>query len=242
MPWGVASAAIGAYGAISSANAGKAGANAQANASNQAIAEQQRQYNQSRADQAPWLSAGQQALGLQQNYLGGDTSGFENSPDYKFAVQQGARQLDAGATANGNLWGGGADADRISLGQGLATQYANNYWNKLAGMAAGGQNAAANVGAQGANAANQISGQYNNIGQAQASSYANTANAWNNYGNQLSNLAGQMSRSSFGGSNNYGTTGGANVSGNGTGGYGMQLQQPTSSPYNFGYAPSTLTF
>jgi hypothetical protein len=248
MPWALAATAVvGAYGAYSSSQAGKAGAKAQENASNQAIAEQQRQYNQTRADQAPYLSAGQQALGLQQNYLAGDTSGFTNSPDYKFAVQQGTKQLDAGATAQGNLWGGGADADRIALGQGLATQYANNYWNKISGMANNGLQSAQNVGANGANSANQIGAQYNNIGQAQASSYANTANAWNNYGNQLSNLAGQMSQSSYGGSNgggsnNYGTTGGANVSGNGTGGYGMQMQQPTSSSYNFGYAPSTLKF
>ena len=192
MPWGVAAAAIGAYGAISSANAGKAGAKAQTNASNAAIAEQQRQYDQTRSDQAPWLQAGQQALGLEQKYLGGDTSGFENSPDYKFAVQQGTKQLDAGATAGGNLWGGGADADRIALGQGLATQYANNYWNKISGVAGNGQNTAQNLGYQGANSANQIGQQYNNIGQARASSYANTANSYNNFGNQVGNILGQQ--------------------------------------------------
>jgi hypothetical protein len=242
MPFAAAAAVVGAYGAYSSAQAGKAGAKAQENASNQAIAEQQRQYNQTRADQAPWLSAGQQALGLQQNYLAGDTSGFNNSPDYKFAVQQGTKQLDAGATAQGNLWGGGADADRISLGQGLATQYANNYWNKISGMANSGLQSAQNVGANGANSANQIGAQYNNIGQAQASAYQNTANAWNNFGNQVSGALGQMRQSSYGGGNNYGTTGGANVSGNGTGGYGMQLQTPTNSSYNFGYAPSQVNW
>ncbi|HEY6019255.1 MAG TPA: hypothetical protein VIY48_04940, partial [Candidatus Paceibacterota bacterium] len=161
MPWGVAALAISAYGAYSSAQAGKAGAQAQQNAANSSIAEQQREYDLSRQDQMPWLQAGQNALGLEQRYLAGDTSGFMNSPDYKFAVQQGTKQLDAGATANGNLWGGGADADRIALGQGLATQYANNYWNKLAGMAGQGQGSAQNLGVLGANTANQISGQYN---------------------------------------------------------------------------------
>lgn len=199
MPWGVAAAAIGAYGAISSANAGKAGAKAQTNAANAGIAEQQRQFDLTRQDQAPFLQAGQNAVGLQQRYLNGDTSGFENSPDYKFAVQQGTRQLDAGATANGNLWGGGADADRIALGQGLATQYANNYWSKLAGMAGQGQNSATTLGYQGANTANQIGQGYGNIGQARASSYANTANSWNNFGNQMSNMLGQQStQSSYG--------------------------------------------
>src|SRR6185312_14395500 len=116
------SALIGAGASIYASN--KA-AGAQRSAANSAIGEQQREYDQTRQDQMPWLQAGQNALGLEQNYLNGDTSGFDNSPDYKFAVQQGAKQLDAGATANGNLWGGGADADRIALGQGLATHYAN---------------------------------------------------------------------------------------------------------------------
>jgi hypothetical protein len=202
MPWGVAAAAISAYGAYSSSQAGKKGAQSQASAQQAGIDEQRRQYDQSRADQAPWLSAGQQALGLEQKYLGGDTSGFENSPDYKFAVQQGTRQLDAGATAQGNLWGGGADADRISLGQGLATQYANNYWNKISGMAGNGQQSAANLGQLGANSANQIGQGYGNIGAARASSYANTANSYNNFGNQLSNLFGQQSQSSYGSGGN----------------------------------------
>jgi len=200
MPFSVAALAIGAYGAYSSAQAGKAGAKAQENAANAATAEQQRQYDQTRQDQLPFLQAGQNAVGLQQRYLNGDTSGFENSPDYKFAVQQGTKQLDAGATANGNLWGGGADADRIALGQGLATQYANNYWSKLAGMASQGQTSATTLGYQGANTANQIGQNYGNIGQARASSYANTANSWNNFGNQMSNMLGQQSQtqSSFG--------------------------------------------
>lgn len=209
MPWGVAAAAISAYGAYSSSQAGKKGANAQAAGQQASIDEQRREYDQSRADQAPWLDAGKQALGLEQNYLAGDTSGFQNSPDYKFAVQQGTRQLDAGATANGNLWGGGADADRIALGQGLATQYANNYWNKISGMAGNGQQSAANLGQLGANTANQIGQAYGNIGQARASSYANTANSWNNFGNQMGTLAGQ-----------YGSSGGFNF-GPGTIGSGV---------------------
>lgn len=143
----------------------------------------------------PWLNAGQTALTAEQNYLNGDTSGFTNSPDYQFAVQQGTKQLDAGATASGNLWGGGADADRISLGQGLATQYANNYWNKLSGMAGQGQSSAQNLGANGANAANQIGQQYNNIGQANASSYASNANSLSNLVGQGANIYGQYQSS-----------------------------------------------
>lgn len=226
-------------GAGASIYAGNKAAGAQKSAANSAIAEQDKMYGLNSANAQPYLNAGANAVNLQNQYLAGDTSGFDNSPDYKFAVQQGTKQLDAGATANGNLWGGGADADRISLGQGLATQYANNYWNKISGVANQGNQASAALAGVGMNTANQISGQYNNIGQSQASSYANQANATNNLLGQFGNLAGQMSQSSYGG---YGTTAGGSMIGNGTGGLGMQLQTPTNSSYNFGYAPTTLGF
>ena len=216
MPWGVAAAAV--IGAAGSIYSGNQAANAQQSAANSAIAEQDKMYGLNSANAQPYLNAGSNAVNLENQYLAGDTSGFENSPDYKFAVQQGTQQLDAGAAANGNLWGGGADADRIALGQGLATQYANNYWNKISGVAAQGNQASAALAGVGTNTANQVSGQYNNIGQSQASSYANQANSVNNLLSQYGNIAGQMNQSS------YGNTGIPNVVGNGTGGYGMQLQ------------------
>lgn len=189
--WG---AAIVAGAAIYSANKG---AKAQKGAANSSIAEQQREYDLSRQDQLPFLQAGQNAVNLQQQYLNGDTSGFDNSPDYKFALQQGTSQLDRGATARGNLWGGGADADRIALGQGLATQYANNYWNKLAGMAGQGQSSATTLGGLGANMANNIGNAYTNAGQARASSYAAGANAIGNFGGQLANYFGSQNSGNY---------------------------------------------
>jgi hypothetical protein len=188
MPWGVAAAAVAAAGSIYASN--KA-AGAQKKAANSSIAEQQREYDQTREDQLPFLQAGQNAVNLQQQYLSGDTSGFENSPDYKFAVSQGFKGLDAGAASRGNLWGGGTDADRISLGQGLATQYANNYWNKLAGMAGQGQSSATNLGAVGQNTAGNIGSYLNNAGAATASSYIGNANTIGNFANQAANWYGQ---------------------------------------------------
>lgn len=211
MPWGIAAAAVVSYAAQS--NAANKSANAQKSAANASIAEQQREYDLSRQDQLPFLQAGQNAVNLQQQYLNGDTSGFDNSPDYKFALQQGTSQLDRGATARGNLWGGGADADRIALGQGLATQYANNYWNKLAGMAGQGQSSATTLGGLGANMANNIGNAYTNAGQARASSYAAQGNAQAGLINQFGNLAGQYYQSQAGGSNYYNPSYGNNGSG-----------------------------
>jgi hypothetical protein len=180
-----------AYGAYTSSQAGKAGAAAQKGAANAANAEQAREFDIAQQNQQPFLQAGQNAVNLQQRYLSGDTSGFNQSPDYQFAVQQGTQALDRGAAAKGNLWGGGADADRISLGQGLATQYATNYWNKLAGMAGQGQTSANQLGVLGANVANQTGNNLTNAAQANASSYANSANSWNNALGQIGNIAGQ---------------------------------------------------
>lgn len=198
MPWGVAVAAVGAYASSSAQKkAAKAAAGASQQATDQTVAEQRRQYDQSRADQLPFLQAGQGALKRQEAYLTGDTSGFENSADYKFAVDQGFKGLNRGLARNGALWSGGGDADRIALGQGLATQYGNNYFNKLAGQAGQGQSSANTLGGLGANMANNIGNAYGNNALAQSQSAYNRANATSNMYSQMSQGFGQW----YGGQN-----------------------------------------
>lgn len=151
-----ATLAVGLYSANQQRGAADDARRASQSATDQTIAEQRRQYDLTRSDQMPWLDAGRNALDLQGAYLAGDTSGFDKSPDYAFAVQQGTQALDRGAAARGNLFGGGADADRIALGQGLATQYAGNYWNKLAGLSGTGQSTASGLGGLGMGMASNI--------------------------------------------------------------------------------------
>lgn len=188
----VAGAAIvvGAYGASQQAKAGEKGAAAQQQAAAMSTEEQRRQYDLTRQDQMPFLEAGYDALRRQQAALSGDFSGFQSSPDYAYAVQQGQQALDRSAAARGGFMGGGADADRIALGQGLASQNFSNYWNRLAGRAGQGQTSATNLGGLGANMAGNIGSNLMNAANARASSYANTANAWGNFANQTANLAG----------------------------------------------------
>jgi hypothetical protein len=166
----IAGVATVAGSALSNRGADKA-ADASRDANLAAIDEQRRQYDTTRDDYMPFLEAGYGALDRQNAFLSGDWSGFESSPDYKFAVDQGFKGLERGLSAGGAMGSGGADADRIALGQGLATQYAGNYWNKLAGQAGQGQAAVGTLGSLGANAANQIGGAYQNIGNARASSF-----------------------------------------------------------------------
>lgn len=164
------SALVGAWSANKSASAAKS-------AGRDANAESARQFDINQENQRPWLEAGSAALEQQQRLLRGDYSGFLESPDYQAALQLGTRQLDNGATAAGNLWGGGADADRIQFGQQLASQNLGNYWNRLAGLSNTGQTAANQLGAYGQNYAQQYGQNQWGVANARASAYGQMANA-----------------------------------------------------------------
>ncbi|SDX52955.1 hypothetical protein [Lysobacter enzymogenes] len=195
---GLAGAAISAY---SQNRASKKAAGAQTAANDAAIAESRRQYDQNRQDQMPWLETGRNALARQNAFLNGDTSGFDNSADYKFAVDQGFKGLNRGLARNGALWSGGGDADRIALGQGLATQYANNYWNKLAGQAGQGQQSAQSLGAFGQNAANNVGNLLVNSGNARGSAYQQQGDTMSQLvgvaGNAVGNWLGRRNSTGF---------------------------------------------
>lgn len=180
MSWAaVAGSAIGLVGGALSNRAAGRGADAQQQAALATTEEQQRQFDITRQDMMPWMDAGRVALERQQAVLSGDYSGFERSPDYLYARQQGLQSLDYGAAARGGFMGGGADADRMNFATGLATQNLGNYWNKLSGVSGTGQQTATNLGNFGANFANQVGGNLMAGANARASSYAAQANNWN---------------------------------------------------------------
>jgi hypothetical protein len=196
MPWGVvAGAVIGGIASNMAANkqssATNNAANAQLQATQDSIAEQRREYDQARTDQLPFLQAGYGALGRENAFLNGDTSGFDKSPDYLFSLNQGIGALDKSAAANGSLYSGGHSADLMQFAEGTANQFANNYWNKLASMAGQGQVTAGNLGNLGANMANNISNLNMMGGNARASSFLRNGDiqsqqigAWGNAINQ----------------------------------------------------------
>jgi hypothetical protein len=192
MPWGaVIGAAVSLYGASQQNKATDKGAKAQEHASQAAIDEQRRQFDLTRGDMAPWLQAGTNALGLQNNFLNGDFSGFQNSPDYKYALQEGIGSLDHSAAAHGGLFGGGHTRDLTRFATGLATQNANGYWDKIAGMSNTGNSTGTNLGQFGANMATRIGDQYNNMGQARQSAYQQRADTNAQLAGSLGNLYGQ---------------------------------------------------
>lgn len=186
MPWGVAiGGALSLAGDLMGNKSQEKAAKAQEKASLAAIQEQRRQFDILQQNQAPWLGAGKDALAKQQAFLNGDWSGFQNSPDYLWSNQQGMNTLDQSAASRGGLFGGGHSKDLIKFGQGNANQYANSYWDKIAGLSGTGNATAANLGNAGANMANQIGAQYNNMGNARASMYNNQGNMWSDIGSGL---------------------------------------------------------
>lgn len=170
-------------------------------------------YNEQKAQQAPYLQQGQSAIGKLGSLMGGNDpfkdylakaglSGGQfnqNNQQYQFLLKQGQQALDRSAAARGMGYSGAQMKAAQQFGQGLASQQYDkeydraaqefgNYYNRLAALAQGGQ--------QAATTASQLGGQYgqnvggtlgslsgqlqNNIGQlgnARASGYIGQANA-----------------------------------------------------------------
>ena len=170
-------------------------------------------YNEQKAQQAPHLQQGQSAISKLGGLMGGNDpfkdylakaglSGGQfntNNPQYQFLQKQGQQALDRSAAARGMGYSGAQMKAAQQFGQGLASQQYDkeydraaqefgNYYNRLAALAQGGQ--------QAAQTASQLGGQYgqnvggtlgalsgqlqNNIGQlgnARASGYIGQANA-----------------------------------------------------------------
>ena len=170
-------------------------------------------YDEQKAQQAPYLQQGQAAIGKLGSLMGGNDpfkdylakaglSGGQfnqNNPQYQFLLKQGQQALDRSAAARGMGYSGAQMKAAQQFGQGLASQQYDkeydraaqefgNYYNRLAALAQGGQ--------QAAQTASQLGGQYgqnvggtlgtlsgqlqNNIGQlgnARASGYIGQANA-----------------------------------------------------------------
>jgi hypothetical protein len=201
-----AGAGIAAGGSIVGAgiNASAAGnaANAQEQAAANANATQQQMFNTTNAEQAPWRVGGTQAVNaLSQFYgLGGiNTTGtgaattstpgaagtpnfnqiISQMPGYQFQLQQGTQAVDRNLAAQGLLQSGAAGKELQQFGQGLAGSYAQQYVGGLQSLAGLGQSSVQASGYLGQQTANQIGSNQIYAGNAQATGYANQAQAIN---------------------------------------------------------------
>ena len=116
--------------------------------------------------------------------VGGPTSGFNSdsfmqSPDYKFAYDQGNRAVEQSLARRGISEGGSAMKELSQFNQGLASQKLGEYKNSLAALAGIGQTSATTTGQFGANMATNNGQNIMQAGDARASSYLNQGSAIN---------------------------------------------------------------
>lgn len=194
-------------GGLFGASGAKKAAKAQLQAAREANALQEKMFNQQVALQEPFRQAGltTQAELLRQFGLGGDATSqgygnmlkdfsaadFQADPGYAFRLQEGLKGLDRQAAARGGLISGAALKAAERYGQDLGSQeYQNAYnrynqnrstrYNMLTGQQAVGQNAT-NAQTQAAGNYGQQAGQtLMDMGNARASGYMGSANAWSN--------------------------------------------------------------
>lgn len=186
--WGAALVVAGTvYSANKSAQAAKAGRNAAASAA----AQSQENYNQTKQDLQPYIGAGANALTGLEALNNGNYSGFINSPDYQFALDQGLQGVDRSGAARGSLYSGGHTADVLKFAGGLASQNLGNYRSSLMSMAQMGQGAASNLGSVGQGNAASIGGYTMAGANATAQGAANQANIYGSGLAQLGQIAGQ---------------------------------------------------
>jgi hypothetical protein len=135
-----------------------------------------------------------------------------NNPAYQFQLKQGQQALDRSSAARGMGASGAQMKAAQEYGQGLASQQYDkeynrasgefgDYFNRLAGLSQGGQQAAGSMAQAGGQYANNASNTFGNLSNAQtsilgqqanarASGYAGQANAINGGLNSLTNLYG----------------------------------------------------
>ena len=197
---GLGSIGAGLYGA----NQAKKGVKAQIEAGDRAAALEQQSadkqlalqreiWEKQQKDQAPWLKQGQQAIGRLGDLMkpNADTSAMlKNDPSYQFRLKLGQQQLDRNNAASGMGYSGSQLKAAQNYGQDLASTEFGNYYNRLAGLASGGQQTAQSLGGMGSNYATGASNTLGNLSNAQtnilgqqanarASGYAASANAFN---------------------------------------------------------------
>lgn len=205
---GIAGAAISSS---SASKASKSAATATTQANDKAIAEQRRQFDQTQALLQPWIAAGSPALKAQMDFLGlngapaqqAAVSAQEQSPFFQSLVARGEDAILQNASATGGLRGGNVQGALSQFRPELLNSFITQQYNRLGGIAALGQNAAAGVGNLGQATANNVSGLLQSNGAAQAGGILGAAQAqqtlFNGISQGIGSLAGIAQQGVFGG-------------------------------------------
>ena len=203
MSWGIVAAVGGTVvgGLISSdaqRSSGNKAADAQVQAAQLGVDEQRRQFDAIQKLLSPFITGGTGALTEQQNLLGLNGTGaqqtsinaLQNSPEFKALQEQGTNSILQNASATGGLRGGNTQAALAQFSPALLAQTINDRYAKLGGLTSIGQNAAAGVGNAGLQTGSQISQLLQQQGAAQAGAYLSSGKAQAGLGNMLGQLGG----------------------------------------------------
>ena len=218
---------VGTY--MAQRSAAEEAAGAQRSASESAIAEQRRQQAEMERLLAPYMQAGQGALGAQQALLGlggpeaqqAAIAQIEASPQFQAMVEQGETAILQNASATGGLRGGNTQAALAQFRPQMLSQLIQQQMAQLGGMAGMGAQSALGAAGYGQQGAQGVMGQLGAMGQAQAGSALAQ-------GQGMSNLFGGI-----GGA--LGTLGGLGAMGKGPlggGGGGGQVSPGMANAYN----------
>jgi hypothetical protein len=189
--------------ALLGASAARSAAKTQAGAADRAAELQQQQFEQTRADQAPYRTAGYNALAEMQRTAGNVPGAFkfgagdyQADPGYAFRLSEGQKALDRQAAARGGLISGGALKAAQRFGQEMGSQeFGNAYnraltgyntgvasenqlYNRQAGLAGIGQTSTNLVGQAGQNYATNAGNLMTGAGATQAAGQVGMANAF----------------------------------------------------------------
>ena len=140
------------------------------------IDEQRRQFDAIQKLLQPYVQAGTGALTQQQALLGMGTPGaqqqaitaLQGSPQFQALQQQGETAILQNAAATGGLRGGNVQAALAQFRPALLSGLIEQQYNRLGGLSAIGQNAAAGVGNAGMSTGSNIATLLGRQGQAQA--------------------------------------------------------------------------
>lgn len=152
-------------GANQQADAAQQASQTQAASSQAAIDAQTKQFNQIQQLLSPFVQAGTGALSGQQNLLGLNGSGaqqtaidgIQNGSQFQSMLAQGNNSILQNASATGGLRGGNTQSALAQFSPQLLNSLIQQQYSNLGGLTSLGQNAAAGVGNAGMNTTNSIS-------------------------------------------------------------------------------------
>ena len=213
------------FGGITGAKqAGKAAERAgatQAAAAQQGIEEQRRQFDKFVELMAPYVTAGQGALGGQQALIGlggaeaqqQAIAGLEGSPQFQALTQQGEQAILQNAAATGGLRGGNVQAALAQFRPQVLSDLINQQYTRLGGLSTMGQDAAIGQAAAGQTLGANVSGLLGQQGAATAGGQLARGNVARQSFGDLMQIAATVASAMGGGGGGGGAPMGGNFGG-----------------------------